>query len=87
MSPSLTFAVVSDTHDDVEGIRAVGADIARRGVGVDAILCPGDLTSAPNAIGSSLEPDTASRCRALAEEVCSTNWCHPVQSSNVHTIW
>ena len=63
----LTVAVLSDTHDDVEGIGLAADRIAREGIRIDAVLCPGDITTMPNK-NPSVAP-TLAETRTFTERV------------------
>mmetsp|Transcript_38883 Transcript_38883/g.62320 ORF Transcript_38883/g.62320 Transcript_38883/m.62320 type:complete len:347 (-) Transcript_38883:163-1203(-) len=40
--------IVSDPHDDIEGINLVREKMSQDGIHVDFVLCPGDITTMPN---------------------------------------
>mmetsp|Transcript_30925 Transcript_30925/g.75417 ORF Transcript_30925/g.75417 Transcript_30925/m.75417 type:complete len:305 (-) Transcript_30925:74-988(-) len=44
----ITILVVSDPHDDVDGIKLIQNKLSREKVKIDAVFCPGDITTMPN---------------------------------------
>ncbi|GAB5353788.1 hypothetical protein AAMO2058_000064000 [Amorphochlora amoebiformis] len=45
----ITALVVSDTHDDLKGLERIKKIVQDKKLNIDVVLCPGDITTMPNA--------------------------------------
>jgi len=79
--------VVSDTHDDIEGIHAIHKQLERKKLNVDIVLCPGDLTTMPNKDWKKPpDPKEVSTFDTKAEKIISALDKIPTRSGRVFWV-